>query len=368
MAHYSPALRKPSRWPLLAPIALVAVLAIAWTGVWFYAAGRAETELAAWRQRESQAGRRQACATQSIDGYPFRIEMRCGGASFGLNGQPSLDLRLPQVLAAVQVYDPRLLVSELTSPLEMSEPGRPPSQVVSWRLAQASLRGLPADLERASVMLDAPTVRDASSEVVMAAKRAELHGRRTPAYTPGRPVVEAVLRLNGAVAERLHPLAAKPIDAEIAAVMHGPVDIAPKPWAERLREWQGGDGRLEIVSARIAQDDVIAVGAGSLQLTPRGMLQGDLQVTVAGIEKLLKMFNIDRLVSEGQIGETLNALDRLVPGLGGIARQNAAPGLLSALGQRTVLEGRAAVTFPLRLVDGAVVLGPFRVGVLPPLF
>jgi hypothetical protein len=195
-----------------------------------------------------------------------------------------------------------------------------------------------------------------------------LHGRRTPAYTAERPVVEAVLRLNGAVAERLHPLAAKPIDAEIAAVLHGLAGVAPKPWPTRFRDWQARDGRLEIVSARIAQDDVIAVGAGSLRLTPLGALHGDLQVTVAGVERLLKMFDIERIMSEGQVGATIDALDRLIPGLGGIARQNAAPGLVAALGQRTVLEGRSAVAFPIRLVDGAVFLGPFQVGVLPALF
>ena len=89
---------------------------------------------------------------------------------------------------------------------------------------------------------------------------------------------------------------------------------------------------------------------------------------IVGIEKVLKMFEIDRLVSEGQIGATLGALDRLIPGLGGIARQNAAPGLVAALGQRAVLDGKPAVAFPVRFVDGTVFLGPFRVGVVPPLF
>jgi hypothetical protein len=80
------------------------------------------------------------------------------------------------------------------------------------------------------------------------------------------------------------------------------------------------------------------------------------------------MFDIDRILSEGQIGATFNALDRLVPGLGDVARQNAAPGLIAALGERTTLEGKPAVAFPVRFVDGAIFLGPFQVGVVPPLF
>jgi hypothetical protein len=91
-------------------------------------------------------------------------------------------------------------------------------------------------------------------------------------------------------------------------------------------------------------------------------------VTVVGIEKILKMLDIDRMMTEGQVGATFNALDRLIPGLGGVARQSAAPGLIAALGERTELEGKPAVAFPIRFDDGTVFLGPFQVGVVPPLF
>ncbi|HEY9361595.1 MAG TPA: DUF2125 domain-containing protein, partial [Xanthobacteraceae bacterium] len=58
------------RWLLFVPFAVVVVLAAVWTCVWFYAANRAEADLAALRQRERQAGRTQICTSQSIGGYP----------------------------------------------------------------------------------------------------------------------------------------------------------------------------------------------------------------------------------------------------------------------------------------------------------
>jgi hypothetical protein len=263
------------------------------------------------------------------------------------------------------------LIGEFTGPLEISEPGRPPAGIVSWTLAQASVRGLPAGVERASLALVEPTVRDPSisaNGTVFRARRLELHGRQAAGSTAGNPLVEIALQLEAAVADKLHPLAAKPIDADIVAMVRGVDDISPKPWATRFREWQARDAQIEITKARLAQEDVIAVGTGVLKLTPRGGLDGDLKVTVVGIEKVLKMFDIERIMSEGQIGATFNALDRLMPGLGGIARQSAAPGLVAALGQRTELEGKPAVAFPVRFVDGAVFLGPFQVGMVPPLF
>ena len=235
MSHAVDSPVRRRRWPLFLPFVLVVLLAVAWTAVWFYAAARAQEEIAALRGREAKAGRTQDCASQSIAGYPFRIEVRCGGASFELKGSPTLRLSLPSALAAVQVYDPKLLISEFTAPLEISEPGRPPSTVVDWRLGQASVRGLPAGIERASFVLDAPTVRDAAAagDVVFKAQRMELHGRQAGDTTPGNPAIETVLRLSGAVADKLHPLAGKPIDAEIATVLRGVDDISPTPWPTR---------------------------------------------------------------------------------------------------------------------------------------
>jgi hypothetical protein len=377
------AVPRRQHWLLFMPFALVVVLAAGWSVVWFYAAARAEPELAAWREAERRAGRTQDCASQSIGGYPFRIEVRCGGAGLELKGTPTLQLKLPFAAVAVQVYDPKLLIAEFTGPLEVSEPERPHVAVVDWNLGQASVRGLPSAVERASLVLVGPSVRVpslAGNDAVLSARRLELHGRQAPGSPADNPTVQAALRLDAAVADMLENLfdpaiadkvrvlAANPTDADIAATLRGVDDIRPKPWPVWFKEWQARGGQLEIDKARLAQLDVIAAGTGVLQLTPRGGLEGNLQVTVVGIEKILKMFDIDRIMSEGQIGATFNALDRLVPGLGGIARQSAAPSLIAALGQRTTLEGKPAVAFPIRFVDGTVSLGPFQVGAVPPLF
>ena len=385
MAHsgFRSAAPRRRRWLLFVPFALVVVLAAVWTGVWFYAASRAETDLAAWRQRERPAGRTQTCASQSIGGYPFLLEVRCGGAGLELQGTPTLQFKLPLAVAAVQVYDPRLLIGEFTGPLEISEAEREPAAVVNWTLGQASVRGLPSSVERASLVLVGPTVRApglAGNDPVLSARRLELHARQAPGSRADSPAVEAALRLDAAVAEKLASmfdaavadklgaLAAKPIDADIAGTLRGLDDLSPKPWPAWFKEWQTRGGELEIDKARLAEQDVIAVGAGALKLTARGGLDGTLRVTVVGIEKILKMLDIDRMMTEGQVGATFNALDRLIPGLGGVARQSAAPGLIAALGERTELEGKPAVAFPIRFGDGTVFLGPFRVGVVPPLF
>jgi len=115
-------------------------------------------------------------------------------------------------------YDPALVIGEFTGPLDISEPGRPPSYVVNWNLGQASVRGLPSKVERASLVLEAPTVRDprlVGGDTVFRAQHLELHGRAAAGSTSDNPLIESVLQVNAAVADKLHPLAAKPIDAEV---------------------------------------------------------------------------------------------------------------------------------------------------------
>jgi hypothetical protein len=110
-------------------------------------------------------------------------------------------------------------------------------------------------------------------------------------------------------------------------------------------------------------------------------------MTVAGIEKVIPALGIDKMLEQGVPQSTLDrvapgvksqdlnnlfgALDRAIPGLGKVVKQNANVGVaagINALGKEATLEGRKARTFPLRFSDGAVMVGPLKVAQIPPLF
>src|SRR5207237_674122 len=88
--------RRRSRLVVM-PLALVIVLAGLWSAFWFYAASTAETQITRWREREASFGRVQTCASQSVAGYPFRIEVRCNDAG--------LELRAPQSPMVIKTTD-----------------------------------------------------------------------------------------------------------------------------------------------------------------------------------------------------------------------------------------------------------------------
>jgi len=158
-------------------------------------------------------------------------------------------------------------------------------------------------------------------------------------------------------------------------VLRGLKDFLPQPWPVRFRELQAVGGRIEIVNARVRQGETIAVANGVLGLTPAGRLDGQLNLTVANLEKFLPALGLDRMLApetaSPQLNNAFGALDRIMPGLGNVARKNAAPAIaasINMMGQPAELEGKRAVTLPLRFNDGAVSLGPLMFGFVPPLF
>jgi hypothetical protein len=283
-----------------------------------------------------------------------------------------------------------LLIAEFKAPATISDSRDAKSVLVNWSKARSSVVGLPAIPQRASIVFDDVAVdrTDSSVQLPLArAKHIELHGRFAEDSTPARPVIESVLRIDAGSVQELHPVLARSFNAEIHAKLGGLKDMAPKPWPERFRELQAGGGQVEIVQSRIQQDDVIAVATGTLGLSPQGRLDGELQMTVAGLEKIIPALGIEKMLEEGvpqaaldrlapgvrtqDVTNLLGALDRAIPGLGKVVKQNANLGVaagINALGKEAVLEGKQARTFPLRFADGDVYLGPLKVGQVPPLF
>jgi hypothetical protein len=388
--NYSQVRPRRRSWLVALPLALFILVALGWSAFWYYASAAAQTTIDGWREREARSGRIYTCGSQSLSGYPFRFEVECNAPSIGLNGdEPHVEIKAKDIVVVAQVYDPTLLISEFTGPLTVGDPGREPTWTVNWTLAQTSVRGRPSAPERVSFAIDNPVLRrsrtaNAAMSDVAQAAHLEFHGRIVEGSANDHPLVELVLRLGALSAAALHPIAAEPINGEIRATIEGLHDLRPKPWRAQLRDLQSAGGRLDIKQARLQQAGATVVGAGVLTLTARGALDGQLQLTIVGLDHLLAGFDIDRAASHllsqadlDKVAPGLDAnklsqgLDRILPGLGVAMRKNsgaiAAAGV-SAIGQQTVLDGKPAVAVPLRFSDGMVSLGPLRLGEIAPLF
>ena len=165
MSDMTLAPRRRPLWRLFIMPVLLLIAAAAWSAFWFYAASQVDVNADAWRAQEAKSGRVYDCARRSVAGFPFRLEVRCDGASVSLSSQtaeqaatqaPPITARLGEILVVAQVYDPKLLIAEFTAPATISDRGGQPSMTVNWSKARSSVVGLPAVPQRASIVFDDP--------------------------------------------------------------------------------------------------------------------------------------------------------------------------------------------------------------------
>lgn len=357
-------------------IVLVALLIGGWSVFWYVAAGKAQATLDGWRAREAKAGRTFACGAEDFGGFPFRFEFRCSDALAQVkSSRIPFEAKTKGVTLVSQVYDPTLLIGEYQGPLTLSAPGGPAELTANWQLFQSSLRGTPTRPERLSLSFERPAfdVLDAgTARPVLRAEHLELHGRLAEGMVTSKPVVEVALSTRGAFAPGVRAFSVQPVDAVVAMTLRGLNDFTPKPWSERFQEIAANGGKIDITDARLVKGETLAVGSGTLTVAATGRLQGELKLTVAGLEPFLKSIDAQNLVQAAPTMDKLaNALDRFSPGLGQAAKQQLGANLstgINMLGQQTTLEGRPAVALPLRVDAGRVYLGPIPIGETPPLF
>jgi hypothetical protein len=93
-----------------------------------------------------------------VAGFPFRLEVRCDGASVSLISQTAgqatsdapITAKLGEILVVAQVYDPKLLIAEFAAPATLAERGGQPSMSANWSKAHrgGAARGAAAGLDR----------------------------------------------------------------------------------------------------------------------------------------------------------------------------------------------------------------------------
>ena len=377
-----PPRRRLLRFLVLA--AVIVALPIGWNALWSYAASIANEALAGWIAREAALGRVYACGSQSIGGFPFGIVIHCDKARAAFNSnRPPFDVSAGDFTFSAQVFRPTLLNGEISAPVMLADPGQGPAFVANWSAARLTLLGLPPEPERVTVDLTKPRLdrtAGANAGMIFQADRLEVDGRIIAGSARRNPVIEASAKVTAALAPSFHPLFAEPLAGEIDAVMRGFKDFLPKPWSVLFRDMQAAGGGIEIKTLRLARSDAALLGTGTFTINASGRLEGELRVTVAGVENIVPLLGVDQLIGQGidrltggsgSPAQGLGALDRLLPGLGGVVRESASTGLIETIkrmGEPTKLDGKPAVALPLRVTDGIVYVGIIPVAAVPALF
>ena len=207
MPDITPAPRRRPLWRLFIMPVLLLVAAAAWSAFWFFAASQVEVKADAWRAQEAKSGRVYDCAKRSVAGFPFRLEIRCSGASVSLRSQTAEQAATQTPVTAQPRRNPGR-GADLGSEVADRRIHRAGDDFRSRRAAgddgeleqgpqqRGRTAGHPAArLDRVRRPLDRPRQRIRCQTPLARAKLVELHGRLAEGSAQDRPVIETVLKI-----------------------------------------------------------------------------------------------------------------------------------------------------------------------------
>ncbi len=329
-----------SRVGLYLPSGLLLMVALAWSGFWFYASRMAERGMGDWIIAEAAAGRSWTCADQAIGGFPFRIELRCASVSLATfaEGKP-VQMRLGGLTALTQIYSPKLVLADLTAPFTIESDGV--SSSLTWEGLRASIR-FAGQAQRLSLAATQPRLnwRDGAGIAYdVEAKAAEFHLRTDSE----RPAEERAIDLAVSLLEARLPAAdafsggKDKVTLELSGAATQALQLSAQSARLMLEAWRSNGGSLVIDAAKISKGNLQVDAKGRLGLDAARRVQGELNVAAKGLAPLL-MRN-----GGGNMNPMIGALLERPDG--------------------------SAVPWPARLQDGRISIGPFRSGqILTPLY
>ncbi len=219
---------------------------------------------------------------------------------------------------------------------------------------------------------------------LLRARHIELHARLVEGSPADHPVIET------RVADRWRQRAGS-ASAVGAAVRRRAADQAERPEGiSRPNPGRNGFAKSRLPAARSKSNSRglrRRSGRGrnrNAELDRQGNLNGELQMTVAGIEKVIPALGLEKMLDDGvpqarsiasrrgsrtkDVSNLLGALDRAMPGLGKVVSSRRQCRRYRR--HQRARQGRRAgrqegPRIPLRFVDGAVYLGPIKVAQIP---
>jgi hypothetical protein len=339
---------------LIVPLALAALLVVGWSIFWYLASKRAEAALAAWTQREAQAGRAWVCPDPKIGGYPLSVEIACSNAYFQglLVGDTKLTGSLAHFRASTQLIEPNLLVAELEPPFRAKTSDGKVDITVQWEKMTFETEGSPDALFR--VALIGHSVSGQGTIGDLESTTFEIGRFNTYAVRiPDRPDLAykfmiGINNLSAPSLERIVDAAARTGLSVEGTITHADFGGAT-PIQNQIEFWRTSNGHIEIKTARFTNGSRAFESQGGLDLDDEHRVRGQLDAEIADFDVILRQVGVDPVILSA--GAAL--ADLLRSKSGGDSNRN----------------GLSRIHVPLMISDGYLSVGPVRTSIrFPPLY
>ena len=272
--------RKPSRLGLYAPIAVLLVLIVGWSGLWLAARSQAQSRMDAAVADLGRAGYQIGWRERDIGGYPFRMDVTF--TDLEVREPSGWGLSAPTLEGEAYLLSATHWIIAAPGGLTFVRPQAGPVKVTG-RLIRASLSHFdqrPPAFDFEGVGLTFQPAPGAQPFSLSAAERVEFHLRAGPDDQGGvfLKVDNGKARLAGLFARIAGD---KPISIVWNSTLSKMSAFAGRDWPSAVRHWVDAGGQMSVREAGVtAGEALIGCNAGTLGVGADGRLRGVLEVTL----------------------------------------------------------------------------------------
>jgi hypothetical protein len=322
------------RRSLVIALAIVVILAIAWSGAWFWLAGWVDRNAEKVLAEANARGVAIDCRNRSVVGFPFALKIACAGTTLAERASGT-QAELGGLTGGMSVFAPRTARIDFASPAALTSPLLAEPTNLSWRGAGVEV-GIdmngPRTIGFDSTALAGEIALPGAPKAALAAASAD--GTIAPNADGGTAAALAFTGLSLMAGGTTYP----PFDGQLSA------DLSVPP-----RGLLAGRAALQPpLTARAIKVTLKSGGArvqleGDVSVDAEGIMDGDLALRVAGAEALPAF--IAALPPDKQ------------------KAGNAAVGAIIAFGKPAKLDGEKASELHIEIKHGKARVGPVEVKV-----
>jgi hypothetical protein len=333
-----PSSRRPGamsrvRRTLFFALALLALAAAIWSGLWHFAAGKLDDTVTRIIEREAEAGRKLSCESRDISGFPFAMTMNCK--------KPRLEMERPsgKVVLAGQLLSGTSGVDALghvvvtaEGPVSIEAPGISDAEA-QWRSLKATLVVGLGGFDHADFAVDMPTFRMRSGQNMIASNAERLEADARP--DAQRPATDDAIAIKGKLSHLASPILdalmgeAGMADGVLEASVSHMSAFRPGPQEPRtlpLERWRAAGGMAHISTADLTKGPVKIALSGDVGLDEAHRVKGRLSAAVEGVDTLVQRLQIPKIginlikMSGGKLRLPIELADgRITANLGPVA-------------------------------------------------
>ncbi len=269
----------------------VLIVVLIWTGAWFAVAALVTTEVKALESADGVTTPRVSCAQFGVSGYPFGIDVSCGGATIvTMDTTVSVDA----IKATAQLYNPFHVLAFATGPVRVSDAFTGLSRRLDFKSLELSARMNWFRVARVSVVGDGLVLNDTVLEdrQIATADHVEAHlGDVASEYDAARHLVTlaqyaTVTGLNAPGFEIENGTGI--FDGKVSGLgddvrLYGDADV--------MRRWQAAGGVFTLNGFSGEDANSSFKSTGTLSLDSAGRPDGQFRIESKGVvEKIGRLF------------------------------------------------------------------------------